>query len=231
MICRPDIVGRTGLAFFGAMSSSNFHEINNALAIINENAGLLGDLILMAEEGSAIDHAKLYRVSARIIDQVGRAREIVRTINRFSRSVEHPEKRVDLGETVVFVAHLAHRFAHMNGIKIETALPPDPVKITTSPFFLENLVWLSLDFAMKVSGDEKTITLLIEVLEAEGRLRFSNLKRLTPAAFDAFRKQDELAILDTLGARIVADMENCEIVITFPENFAKPGLSSGFETL
>lgn len=201
------------------MSSSNFHEINNALAIINENAGLLGDLIHMADNGSELELDKLDRVSARIIDQVGRTKEIVRTINRFSHSVEHPEKRVDLGETVVFVAHLAHRFAHMNGVVIKSKLPPDPVKITTSPFFLENLVWLCLDFAMKVTGDEKVITISTEQLPDKGFVRFSNLSRLTPEIFESFKNQDELAILDTLEARITADLEKKEILVTLPERF------------
>jgi len=222
MACRPDVVGRTGLAFFGAMSASNFHEINNALAIINENAGLLGDLIHMADNGSELELDKLDRVSSRIIDQVSRTKEIVRTINRFSHSVEHPEKRVDLGETVVFVAHLAHRFAHMNGVAIKAKLPPDPVKITTSPFFLENLVWLCLEFAMQVPGDEKVIAISTEQLKDKGVIRFSNLSRLTPEIFEAFRSQDELAILDTLEAQITADLEKKEILVALPERFSGP---------
>ena len=221
MACRPDIIGRTGLAFFGAMSSSNFHEINNALAIINENAGLLGDLIHMADNGSEMDLDTLGRVSDRIIDQVGRTKEIVRTINRFSHSVENPEKRVDLGETVVFVANLAHRFALMNGVGISTKLPPAPVKITTSPFFLENLVWLCLDFAMKVAGDEKKITLSIELVENKGLVRFSSLNRLTPELFKAFKNQDELAILDALDAQITADPEKKEILVILPARFTR----------
>ncbi|MCP3951886.1 MAG: hypothetical protein GY697_06665 [Desulfobacterales bacterium] len=222
MVCRPDVIGRTGLAFFGAMSASNFHEINNALAIINENAGLLGDLIHMADDGSEMDLAKLDLVSARIIEQVGRTREIVKTINRFSHSVEHPEKRVDLGETVVFVAHLAHRFAHMNGVAIKAKLPPAPVKITTSPFFLENLVWLCLDFAMQVTGDEKVITISTGQLPEKGFVRFSNLSRLTSEVFESFKKQDELAILDTLEARIAADLEKKEVLVTLPVRFSEP---------
>ena len=223
MVCRPDVIGRTGLAFFGAMSSSNFHEINNALAIINENAGLLGDLLRMADKGSDLELNKLDRVSALIIDQVRRAKEIVKTINRFSHSVEHPEKRVDLGETVVFVAHLAHRFAHMNGVAIEARLPSHPVKITTSPFFLENLVWLCLDFAMQVLGDDKVIQISTGPMEDKGCIRFSNLSRLTAKMFKAFENRDELAIINTLEARLTANLEKGELLVTLPERFGDHG--------
>ena len=226
MACKPDIIGRTGLAFFGAMSSSNFHEINNALAIINENGGLLGDLINMANDGKEIEIDKLCRVSSRIMNQVDRAKEIVKTINRFSHSVEHSKLRVDLGETVTFVAHLAHRFAHMTGVEIRTNLTTDPVKITTSPFFLENLVWLCLDFAMKVLGDEKIITIFVEYAGDRGLVRFSNLDRLTPEVFLAFKNKDELAILNALEAEIDMDQEKMEIFLSLPKRFSKNCLCS-----
>ena len=37
------MIAREGFQFFGKMSASISHEIKNALAIINENAGLLED--------------------------------------------------------------------------------------------------------------------------------------------------------------------------------------------
>jgi hypothetical protein len=39
-----ELLGETGLQFFGKMSASISHEIKNVMAIINENAGLLEDL-------------------------------------------------------------------------------------------------------------------------------------------------------------------------------------------
>ncbi len=56
---KPDIIAETGLQFFGEMSASISHEIKNVLAIVNENAGLLEDLTLMADRGKPIDPARL----------------------------------------------------------------------------------------------------------------------------------------------------------------------------
>jgi len=49
----------TGLQFFGKMTASISHEIKNVLAIINENAGLLEDLALMADGGAEIEPQRL----------------------------------------------------------------------------------------------------------------------------------------------------------------------------
>ena len=46
-----DPLGESGLRFFGKISASISHEIKNAIAVMNENAGLIKDLIMMAERG------------------------------------------------------------------------------------------------------------------------------------------------------------------------------------
>ena len=52
-------MGETGLRFFGTMSAANAHEIKNALAVINENAGLLEDLVAMVPKGIPLDPERL----------------------------------------------------------------------------------------------------------------------------------------------------------------------------
>ena len=57
MSAKLEIVTESGLQFFGKMTASISHEIKNVLAIINENAGLLEDLALMADRGAEIGRA------------------------------------------------------------------------------------------------------------------------------------------------------------------------------
>ena len=44
-----------GLRFFGKITASVTHEIKNALATINENAGLMTDYIEMAARGRPLE--------------------------------------------------------------------------------------------------------------------------------------------------------------------------------
>jgi C4-dicarboxylate-specific signal transduction histidine kinase len=104
-----ELIGRTGLAFFGKMTASISHEIKNVLAIINENAGLLEDITLMAERGIPINLDRLKTQAERIKNQIRRADVIVKNMNRFAHSVDESLMSVDLAELLEFLAALSRR--------------------------------------------------------------------------------------------------------------------------
>jgi hypothetical protein len=60
------------MAFLGKITASMTHEISNTLAIIQESAGLLSDLINLSKEGSFPHKEKFQRVLGNINDQVRR---------------------------------------------------------------------------------------------------------------------------------------------------------------
>ena len=72
MAAKLESLTECGLQFFGKMTASISHEIKNVLAIINENAGLLGDLALLAERGVAIEPQRLNDMSRTVMKQVSR---------------------------------------------------------------------------------------------------------------------------------------------------------------
>lgn len=217
---KPDTLGMTGLLFFGGMSSSNFHEIKNALAIINENAGLLDDIAHLTDEDkdASIDPERLKNVASKITKQVRRADSIIKNINRFSHSVDKPEERIDLGETVAFVAELSERLAAIRGITVKTVPPSCELNITTSPFFLENLIWICLDLAMNCAGEGKTVELVTEKFEDGGRIRFKQLDNLSQEDAEIFASREEMILLNAIDANIAADPEAGELSISLPKS-------------
>ncbi len=58
-----NMLAQAGLRFFGKMSASATHEIKNTLAIINESAGLLEDLSLMAQKGQPMSIPRVNDIS------------------------------------------------------------------------------------------------------------------------------------------------------------------------
>ena len=70
MSVKSTVDAEIGLQFFGKMTASISHEIKNVLAIINENAGLLEDLALLAGRGAAIDPQRLTNMSQAVMKQV-----------------------------------------------------------------------------------------------------------------------------------------------------------------
>jgi len=203
----------TGLQFFGKISASISHELKNALAIINENAGLLEDFAIMADRGVPFDPARLKKMAAAVKKQISRADTIIRNMNRFAHSTDQTDVSVDLAQTIDTVIAVTARFAAMRGIKIELKLPDNPVVLQTAPFFLMNLIWRCLEFAMSAAGDEKQIELVAEAADDRVRIRFRRLSGLTAALRETFASDREQNLREMLAAEFKIDLEPQEIVL------------------
>ncbi|MCU0594347.1 MAG: sensor histidine kinase [Desulfobacterota bacterium] len=211
-----ELLGQPGLQFFGKMSASISHEIKNVMAIINENAGLLEDFTVMAEKGMPIDPQRLKTRASMIMKQIRRGDEIIQGMNRFAHSVDEPQRQADLNDTLSLMVALSNRFAFMRGVTLELEPAAEPVPVVTNPFFLENLLWLCLDFAMGSTGAGKTVVLRAERSDTGPKIRFSRLQDLAHRDTCSFPGQHETALLQTLKAGLVLHKESGEIHLTFP---------------
>lgn len=141
-----ETIAQEGFEFFGKMSASISHEIKNALAIMNESAGLLEDFALLANQGRPIDPERLKALAGKVIGQIKRADTLVKRMNRFAHSADEPLKVIDVGETLELLIAISQRLAVMRGVAVELVVPDQPVRLATNPFLLENVVWLCLDY-------------------------------------------------------------------------------------
>ena len=212
-----EIIGKEGLRFFGKMSASISHEIKNVLAIINENAGLFEDLALMAEKGRMMDMDRFKTIAGKIRNQVVRADDIVKNLNRFAHSVDDFKREVDLNDALKFLIALSRRLFDRQRVSFEQSSVDNPVLITTTPFVLQNLLWLCLSFVLEVTGDEKKVHLFVEKLERGARIRFSNLRDVETISEDRFPSPKEKALLNALGARISLDVSGGEFILFLPD--------------
>ncbi|QTA92301.1 HAMP domain-containing histidine kinase [Desulfonema magnum] len=215
-----DIIGETGIQFFGKISASISHEFKNALAIINENAGLLDDFTLMAEKGIPIDPERLRFPAENIAKQIQRANEIVKRMNQFSHSTDKSLKMLELGEMTKFMATISERFAAIRSITLDTKLPETPIMILTHPFLLETLIFLCLDFAMDAVGEKKTIGIITGKTENSVCLRFTGLKRLGEVQTD-FPTGREMSLLAYLNAELATETDAGEIILYLPEKISE----------
>ncbi len=218
MSWKGDMIGEMGLQFYGKTAASLSHEMKNALAIINEHAGLLEDFARMAEAGTPMDPGRLKSLAGKVMKQIRRADGIVMTMNRFAHSVDEPIKDVDLGEIVEFVVTLSRRLASMRGVTLEPKGVASPVRITTNPFFLQNLVSLCLDFAMAATGGGKTVGLVAEETENGARVRLTGLKGLGEVPVATFPGAREKVLLEALRAQLAVDTEDGQLVLALPRD-------------
>lgn len=211
-----ELIGEKGFQFFGKMSASISHEIKNVLAIVNENAGLLKDLVFMAEKGMDIDPSRLQRVSEMIAKQIARADIIIKNMNVFAHSVDHSINTVSLNELVNTVINLSSRFADMKGVILNYNSPENDVTITTKPFLLENIIWLCLDQAMDMVGSENKIDLSAEAGDNKIYIHIAGLKGIIGGHPIKFPGDQEKALLSTLKGEILIDSNVGQISIILP---------------
>jgi DNA-binding response OmpR family regulator len=215
-----ELIGERGFQFYGKMSASISHEIKNVLAIINENAGLLKDLVYMAEKGSEIDPKRLQRVSDLIAKQVNRADSIVKNMNTFAHSVDDTVKTVDTNEIIDTVIALSSRFADMKGVVLEWSSSEPEVGITTKPFLLENLLWLCLDFAMDMAGSGGKIGIRAQKEGEKALISFSGLVSMETITKVAFPGEVENALIHALSGEITVGAKCGKIDIRLPTDIS-----------
>jgi signal transduction histidine kinase len=216
MTADPGDTGRAGLEFFGKVSASLSHDIKNVLAVINENAGLLQDICLMAEKGKPFDPSRLKRLAQDVKEQVQRGDGILTGLNRFAHSMDRASAEVDLLAILDLLAALAQRTAGMRGVRLEVNRSAGPVMVATSAFRLLNLLWLSLEHAMTSAGPARTIELAAEHAASRACLRLRKLEGLQKIAAAAFPNESAQALCRALNAELAIDAQANEIIIRIP---------------
>jgi C4-dicarboxylate-specific signal transduction histidine kinase len=208
------VLGESGLRFFGEMSAANAHEIKNALAIINENAGLLGDLAAMADNGAPLDPERLKRISKVVHQQVRRADSIAKSTNRFAHSVDQMHGPADLERSLVLIQTMAMRFATQRHIRIEIVPCSSSITLMVQPFRLLHVLWLCLQCAMETVRTEQTIHVRMEKGDIT-TVRFGPLPKLNASRTEALSRTAEMkALLDLMNGNIEIDLERNDLVLT-----------------
>jgi hypothetical protein len=170
------ILRETGLQYFGLITSSVSHELKNVLAILNENAGLIQDLILMAQKGSPLNVERLGSVAGRFAAQIGRADGILKDLNRFAHTVDsNAAVETDICEALRLSVVLTHRFSSTRGVDVDLDSLPSSVLSTTLPFYLNHLIWLCLDYAMDAAGEPKRVVVTCHQSDTNVSIFFTEL--------------------------------------------------------
>lgn len=211
-----EMIAREGFQFFGKMSASVSHEIKNALAIINESAGLLQDFTLLAERGRPIDPERLKLLAQSVMKQVHRADGLVKNMNRFAHSADDPIKIFDLGEMLELVVSLARRLAAMREARLDLVMPDHPITVATNLFLLQNIIWSCLDFLL--TGNHKVVQLIPETTVEGVRIRLVGQFEFPADPARAFPSEREKALLEALKAELRMEPQGGELILSFQKH-------------
>jgi len=159
------------LEAFAGISAMVSHDLKNTLAIINENAGLLDDLALMAGESAGVPSERVQGVAAKIAQQVVRSNTIIKNLNRFAHSGDAPVARAAVGELMELMAALTARRAAMRNLTVSVECDVGH-QVELALFRLEALVYLILVMLYSKAAAASTITVGSRQSSGEMVLRF-----------------------------------------------------------
>jgi len=182
-----------GLAFFGAITASLSHELNNAFAIINEHGGLLQDLLLGTQQGVPMDDRKLQRISRKIGAQVERGNALIRRLNRFAHSADSESREIDLAELLGDIVGLSQRLAGLRMMQLELRPGPEPVRLVSNPFFLQQAVFVAFQLFWDNAEANRLVTVVPEASGPGVRIVIAGARTVAPEA--SGEKRELLSIL------------------------------------
>jgi len=111
------------MASIGRMAAGVAHEINNPLAIINENAGLIKDLVSIKNEPPERD--RLLSIAETVLNSVQRCSTITHRLLGFAKRMDPLVEPIALGSLIEEVLSFQGKEAEYRSIDISVAVPED----------------------------------------------------------------------------------------------------------
>lgn len=139
------------LSFFGRISASLSHEMNNMLAVINENAGIIKDISSLLNEIDPSMGEKMDIYCDRILNHTKRGAGLVKHFNRFTHSMDEADSEIDVKNQLMAISALCGRFASMKNISIENPVVAGNPVISGKAFDFLYLVFYCIDYLIESS--------------------------------------------------------------------------------
>jgi hypothetical protein len=197
----PLIRREEDLAFFGAVTASLSHQINNVFTIVNELNGLVEDLLFASGDGKPIPPERLKSVAEKIGRNVARGTEYVRLLNRFAHAADRPEAEVDMCELLLLFEAISARFLDLRQAKLALGLPPQALPAKTKPFTLLHLLFVCLQTFLEGEGGPGPISVAARAREGRPVLRMEG----KPPRMDGTALESRLDLVRRLAGELEAE--------------------------
>lgn len=151
---RKNVMEKTG--FFGKVTASVTHELQNVLAIIRESSGLMEDIVLM-DEGSPELGERLRKSLKTIKSQVDRGVQLTSGLNNFAHTSDHVEMHVNVVELIERLVSLTGRLAKLKGVHVSVAGGEKQPTLLTDPVLFQQIVFLCVECLVGIVPAETTL--------------------------------------------------------------------------
>ncbi len=215
------IVCQETLQYFKAMLPSFSHEAKNVLAVINENAGLMADYILMAQKGKTLDLERLNSLATIIRKQVARFNTLITDVRQAAHGIDNNTQTLCLVQHARQVSELLSTKAATRSIQFHVSAMEEPILIHTRPVLLLHLIWVCLDYAMQTSEQGRQIELSLEKKGENACVLMSGIDKLGPDSMPAIMPDEHRnTVLSALNAELAIDEHEKTLLLKIGKHHA-----------
>jgi two-component system NtrC family sensor kinase len=155
-------------AALGEIASGIAHDLNNPLAIINEEAGWILDLLDHPEPDTARIAGELKASLAQIQSQTRRAADFTRRVLAWARDIDHPAGAVDVNRMLEAALALLQYDLTASGVRVVTRFEPELPAVAGNEAELRQVFLHLMKNAVDAMDGEETRTLMVSTtLEQE----------------------------------------------------------------
>lgn len=133
------------VAFFGKITASVTHELQNVLAIVQQSSGLMEDLISFPAKESDLFKEKLQNPLMVINRQIQRGSGLIAYLNQFSHNPDKSVTQADLYEMIEQIIALSRRFAALKKVTLTNHAPDQPIIVVINLIQLQMALFLSME--------------------------------------------------------------------------------------
>jgi hypothetical protein len=203
------------LRFIGKILAGFTHESKNYIAIVKESAGLIGDMIQF-EKTSGDEKPVFLEIIHSIEEQIEKANDLFRHLNRFSHRMDTELCTFNVNETLEELIALLTRVARQKKISLEKDFQKDIPSINNNPSLLQLLVFHFLEKQFTRLDKDSSLVLKTSLSNSLVTVQIITKGNYLEAVTDKVPVTDTIYdyIKDMLGGTIVWD--NDRIIITLP---------------
>jgi len=153
------------LAAVGQLAGGVAHEINNPLAIINEKAGLLADMVEFSDNFTQGE--KVLKIVESIISSVERAGAIIHRLLGFARPGEARMQTIDLGDLIQEVLGFLGKEAQYRNLALRVHIPEPAPTIESDRGQLQQVFLNIVNNAFSAVEDGGRIDISVDTPDAD----------------------------------------------------------------
>jgi len=161
------------LAFFGAITASISHELNNVISIIDQTGGLLGDLLAGTRHGRPMSEEQVQRIADKIGIQTERGIKFIKRLNTFAHSADEPVREFDLNQLMENLTALTERLATLKVVRQEVNYYEQPLVMTGNPFLIQQIIFLVIKELLGQSAKNDIIRIAITKSDNRGLIEIT----------------------------------------------------------